>query len=113
MMFDIISVVTIFVVEMIYSVTYGTCDYGVDIQGIARHSPEPPSIASIQAWMRLVRMKKTMLVKTMMWSAMKTQPKTVSNEHGETGESGIKYCHGFAGGMDGYLPSTLIIKLFT
>ena len=38
MMFDIISVVTIFVVEMIYSVTYGTCDYGVDIQGIARDS---------------------------------------------------------------------------
>ena len=37
----------IFVVEMIYSVTYGTCDYGVDIQGIARDSPEPPSIATI------------------------------------------------------------------
>ena len=26
------------VVEMIYWVTYGTCDYGVDIQGIARDS---------------------------------------------------------------------------
>ena len=39
--------VAIFVVEMIYSVTYGTCDYGVDIQGIARDSPEPPSIATI------------------------------------------------------------------
>ena len=26
------------VVEMIYWVTYGTCDYGVDIQGIARNS---------------------------------------------------------------------------
>ena len=36
MVLDIMLVVRIFVVEMIYSVTYGTCDYGVDIQGIAR-----------------------------------------------------------------------------
>ena len=35
------------------------------------------------------------------------------SEDGETGESGIKHCHGLAEGMDGYLPSTLIIKLFT
>ena len=38
MVFDIMLVVRIFVVEMIYWVTYGTCDYGVDIQGIARNS---------------------------------------------------------------------------
>ena len=47
----------IFVVEMIYSVTYGTCDYGVDIQGIARDSPEPPSIATILGILMVMRMK--------------------------------------------------------
>ena len=65
-------VVTIFVVEMIYSVTYGTCDYGVDIQGIARHSPDPASIATIQAWMRMVGMMKMMWGKAMLEKCRKT-----------------------------------------
>ena len=47
----------IFVVEMIYSVTYGTCDYGVDIQGIARDSPVPPSIATILGILMVMRME--------------------------------------------------------
>ena len=72
MVFDIILVVRIFVVEMIYSVTYGTCDYGVYIQGIARHSPDPASIATIQAWMRMVGMMKMMWVKAMLEKCRKT-----------------------------------------
>ena len=67
MTFDIMTTVMMScVVEMIYWVTYGTCDYGVDIQGIARHSPDPPSIASIQASMLLLVMRMKMAMKTLM-----------------------------------------------
>ena len=39
------------VVEMIYWVTYGTCDYGVDIQGIARNSRSSHRLGPSLPWM--------------------------------------------------------------